>query len=240
MSVLLLSCIGGIVSAVSTSLGSLLVPLIERFKRLRTHKLSLDFALGVMLSASIFSLIGPQLLEGKELKLVYSGLISGILFIFLTHRTIEYFNRDQKFNPYQILLVAALIFHNLPEGMGAGASLAGLRLSDAIPVQIALSIQNVVEGFIFTMLMLALKVKLPWAVLLGMLSGIVEMSGAVMAGLILEKTLATLPFFLAFAGASMMTSVFMEFHEAHHAKREIKKLHIFFGLLTIPIVSLFF
>lgn len=240
MSILVLSCIGGLVSAVSTGLGAVFVPILMQFKTLGKHHTSLDFALGVMLSASIFSLIGPQLLEGKELNLVYSGLISGFLFILLTHRIIEYFNRDQKFNPYQILLVAALIFHNLPEGMGAGASLAGLKMIDAIPVQIALSIQNLVEGFILTILLRALGLSLPWAVFLGIVSGLVEMSGAVIAGVILENTISALPYFLAFAGASMMMSVFMEFHEAHHAKREIKKLHIFFGLLTIPIMSLFF
>ena len=237
MSVLLLSIIGGIISAVSTSLGSLMAPLFERFETLRKYHMSMDFALGVMLSAVAFSLVGPELIKGHSTTMVLMGLLIGTLFIWSTHHLISFFNRKQKFDSYKVLLIAALIFHNLPEGMGAGASLAGMQLEDAIPLQIAISIQNVAEGLLLTLLLQGLGMSLTASVIGGIISGLIEMSGAVVAGLVMQETMTYLPFFLSLAGGAMMTSVAMEINETYARGKKIGPKEFIGGLLVIPITN---
>jgi ZIP family zinc transporter len=236
MSVLLLSFIGGTVSAVSTSVGSLIAPFFQRFEKLCQYHMSMDFALGVMLSAAAFSLIGPEILKGKHLNWIFLGLVLGSAFIYLTHHLILHFNRSEV-NSHKILLVSALVFHNLPEGMGAGASLGGMSLDEAIPLQVALSIQNIAEGLLLTLLLQGLGLSLSQSVLGGIASGIVEMSGAIIAGLVLDQTLALLPFFLALAGGAMITSVGLEFSESISLGRGVKKSHFLSGLMVIPITN---
>lgn len=233
MSILVLATIGGVISAVSTSAGSLLAPLFSKFQGLRKIHMSMDFALGVMLSAVAFSLVGPEIMKGQHLSLVFSGIIAGGLFILSTHKIISYFNRNQKFNSYKILLIAALIFHNLPEGMGAGASLAGMSLQDAIPLQVAISIQNIAEGLLLTLLLQGLGMNLTTSVIGGIISGLIEMSGAVVAGLVMEQTVSLLPFFLSLAGGAMMMSVLMEMMEA----KKVQLSQFMGGLMVIPLTN---
>ena len=237
MSILVLSFIGGIISAVSTSIGSLLAPLFSKFETLRKYHMSMDFALGVMLSAVAFSLVGPELVKGHSIGMIFGGLLAGGLFILLTHKMISYFNREQKFNSYKTLLVAALIFHNLPEGMGAGASLAGMSLNEAIPLQVAISIQNVAEGLLLTMLLQGLGLSLTWSVLGGIISGLIEMSGAIAAGFLLQETTTLLPFLLSLAGGAMMMSVLLEMHESLSLGKYPKFKDFLGGMLVIPLTN---
>lgn len=213
-----------------------MTPLFSRFEKLRQYQMSMDFALGVMLSAAAFSLIGPEVMKGEHLNLVFSGLILGALFIYLTHLLISHFNQGSV-NSYKILLISALVFHNLPEGMGAGASLAGMKLEEAIPLQAAISIQNVAEGLLLTLLLRGLGLSLFQSVMGGIASGLVEMSGAIVAGLVLEKTLLLLPFFLSLAGGAMMSSVVLEFYEGMSMGRSFKKSQFLSGLMVIPITN---
>lgn len=239
MSILELAIIGGIASALSTSAGSLIAPIIHSTQKLRKYHLSMDFALGVMLSAVAFSLVGPELLKGEHLSLALSGLFLGIIFILMTHKVISHFTKESQ-KSSQYLLIAALIFHNLPEGMGAGASLAGMELSQAIPLQVAIAIQNVMEGLLLTLLLQNLGMSLFWSVMGGIASGLIEMSGAVSAGFILEQTKALLPFLLTFAGGAMMMSVLQELMESINLGRVLKVKHFVLGLLTIPVTNYLF
>jgi zinc transporter, ZIP family len=240
MSVLFLAFIGGIVSAVSTSTGSLIAPLFSKIEKIRKYHLSMDFALGVMLSAVAFSLVGPELLRADHLLLSLSGLAAGSLFILLTHKAISFLNREEKYNSQKVLLVAALIFHNLPEGMGAGASLAGMALNQAIPLQVAIALQNVMEGLLLTLLLQSLGLRLSYAVLGGIGSGVIEMLGAISAGLMLESTQALLPFLLTLAGGAMMMSVLLELRESFTHGKSLQRSHFITGLMIIPLTNMIF
>lgn len=237
MSVLFLATLGGIVSAVSTSAGSLLAPLFSKHERLRRYHMSMDFALGVMLSAVAFSLVGPELMKGQHLNMVFLGLILGSFFIWITHKAIDAFNTNFRMHSSNILLISALIFHNLPEGMGAGASLGGMTLNEAIPLQIAISIQNVVEGLLLVLLLKSLGLKLLFAVVGGIASGLIEMSGAVIAGFFMQETLSLLPFFLSLAGGAMMMSVVLEMVESYLQGRKLAPKQFIGGLMVIPITN---
>jgi zinc transporter ZupT len=239
MEVLTLAFVGGLISATTTSLGSFLAPLFTKIEKLRKCHLSMDFALGVMLSAVAFSLVGPDILKGTNLSFTFTGLLSGMMFIFITQKIISTF-QHKKVDAGKILLISALIFHNFPEGMGAGASLAGMSLEQAIPLQIAISIQNIAEGLLLTLLLQGMGLNLFWAVTGGIASGILEMSGALGAGFLLEQTQEYLPFLLSLAGGAMMMSVLLEVVESHSAGKKLQRSHFAWGLATIPISNIIF
>ncbi len=229
MSIFLLATIGGVISLVSTGLGSALAPLFEKWGPLKKYHLSMDFALGVMLSAVAFSLVGPEIVKGQQVGLSLAGLTLGSVFILIT----DAFMRK----PGKILLIATLILHNFPEGMGAGASLAGMSLHNAIPLQLALSIQNLMEGLLLTLLFQSLGMGLMSAVLLGVASGLVEMGGAMTAGLVLNTALNYVPFFLTLAGGAMMMSVLLEIRESISLKRGFSRSQFVTGLFVIPLMN---
>lgn len=237
MTVMTLAFIGGIISAVSTSAGSLVAPLFTKIEKLRKCHLSMDFALGVMLSAVAFSLVGPELIRGDHFMKVILGLMVGMTFIALTHKIISLVSHEHA-QSSKMLLIAALIFHNFPEGMGAGASLAGMELQQAIPIQVAISIQNVAEGLLLTLLLRSMGLTMFWAVVGGIASGILEMTGALSAGAMLQQTENLLPFLLSLAGGAMMMSVGLEVKESFNMGRGIERSQFLWGLVTIPLTNL--
>lgn len=239
MTLFSLAMIGGLLSAVSTSVGSFLTPLFTKFEKIRSYHISMDFALGVMLSAVAFSLVGPELVKGHSLISSFTGLGLGIIFIVFIHSIISKLSHNPE-NTSKYLLIGALIFHNFPEGMGAGASLAGMKLEAAIPIQVAISIQNVAEGLILSLLLKSMGMSMRNAIIGGILSGLIEMSGAISAGLILNQTLTLLPFLLSFAGGAMMMSVLQEMWEGFTQGRTLEKGQFIMGLITIPIFNLIF
>jgi len=230
MSVLILATIGGTVSFLSTSLGSVLTQVFTKTSSLKNLHMSMDFTLGVMLSAAAF-LIAPELASNISLSLM--GLTLGLVSIVLLHQYIHKHTHGKNKSSY--LLIAALIFHNFPEGMGAEASLAGMEWNTAISLQAAIAIQNVVEGMILTLLLMSLGVRTKWALIGGVVSGVVELGGGVIAGLVLHQTLLLLPFLLSLAGGAMMGSVALEIWET----KRLNPAQFIMGTAIIPIMNYF-
>ncbi|MFN7729153.1 MAG: ZIP family metal transporter [Bdellovibrio sp.] len=252
---LLLALIGGTISAVSTSAGAFLTPFFKKTEKIQRFRLSIDFAMGVMLSTVAFSLVGPELVgawsDRSRLSIVLTGLALGVLFIGWTHKATDYFQKKNSQNKVQkngpasstvssakVVLALALVFHNLPEGMGAGASLAGMELSQAIPLQVAIAIQNVAEGLLLALCFLSFGWSMSRSVLGSMGSGLVEFSGAAIAGVLMHQTVAWLPFLLSVAGGAMLMSVLLELFEARIEGRFFHKNQFALGLLLIPIMNL--
>lgn len=240
----LLAVIGGLVSFLSTSLGSLLIYISDKSKKMKPMQISIDFAAGVMLSAAAFSLIGPGLLKATiknsshELQATIAGLAVGFIFIGFINKVIHRLELTSKETVTEMVLALALIFHNFPEGMGSGASLAGLELSKAVTLQFALTAQNIIEGLLITAVLMGLGWKRSIAVVGGIFSGLIELTGAISAGLILEKTQSVLPFLLSLAGGAMLMSVMIELHEKFRSEKVIQKQEFTLGLLSIPIMNL--
>jgi ZIP family zinc transporter len=243
--ILQLALLGGLLSFVTTSFGAAITPFFSRTEKLQKMRLSIDFALGTMLSATAFSLVGPQVTQalGDQhlLLLVLGGFSGGVIFIGLTNRLIEGWSvrsGQSVAEPARLVLALALIFHNLPEGMGAGASLAGMELAAAIPVQAAIAIQNVAEGIILALCLRGFGWSWVAAVLGGVGSGLVEFSGAAVAGVALGFTLKTLPFFLSVAGGAMLMSVLIELKESLVQGRALRGRELLAGFLMIPLMNL--
>lgn len=243
--ILLLALIGGLVSLVSTSAGALLTPYFQRTEGIQKFRLSIDFAMGVMLSTVAFSLVGPEIVgawsDHTRLKVILFGFTAGVFFIGWTHKVTEHLQKRAKkptvLSSGKIVLALALIFHNWPEGMGAGASLAGMPLSQAIPLQVAIAIQNVAEGLLLAICFRSFGWSMGRSVLGSIGSGFVEFSGALVAGVLMHQTMSWLPFLLSVAGGAMLMSVVIELFEAKMEGRVIEKNQFALGLLLIPFMN---
>ncbi|NDE15298.1 hypothetical protein EBZ80_10250 [bacterium] len=240
--------LGGLNSLTSTSAGAFLTPWLSRSSSMEGLRASVDFALGVMLSAVAFSLIGPNLVDAFHnpalLMLVVGGFTTGVLFLVSGHALVEWSSRSLRLrnNPggtARLMFAAAIILHNFPEGMGAGSSMAGTRLSEALVLQVGLAIQNVAEGALLVLCFQSMGWSIRNAIIGSILSGVVEFFGAMTGGIALEWTMRALPFCLALAGGAMLTSVMMEYRERAREGFPVGAMRLLIGMASIPVLNFF-
>lgn len=188
----------------------------------RLQKTLLGFASGVMVAASVWSLLLPSMEMSTGGILPASiGFLAGIAFLLLIDEVTPHLHNGaaRAEGPRlrlsrTAMLALAVTIHNLPEGMAVGVVFAGesqgLTLSAALAVSIGIAIQNIPEGAIISMPMHA-EGNTRWrSFLIGSLSGVVEPLGSV-AILLLASTLGVaLPYLLAFAAGAMMYVVVEE------------------------------
>lgn len=194
------------------------------------QKTLLGFASGVMVAASVWSLLIPamDMSEGMgKLAFIPSavGFLFGIAFLLLMDKLIPHLhlNSDEPEGTKSSLkkttmLVLAVTLHNIPEGMAVGVVFAGLlaensgiTMAGAMALSIGIAIQNFPEGAIIS---LPLKSEggssRGKAFFLGMLSGIVEPAGAVLTIAMYRFIVPVLPYLLAFAAGAMIYVVVEE------------------------------
>ena len=180
------------------------------------------FAAGVMVAASVWSLLVPAMEQAAELGRwtflpAVIGFWLGILFLLALDRTIPHLhqNSSQPEGPHTRLkrttmLVLAVTLHNIPEGMAVGVVLAGwmagnsgITAAGTLALSLGIALQNFPEGAIISMPLQAEGMGKGRAFLYGVLSGIVE---PLAAGLILPA----LPYLLSFAAGAMIYVVVEE------------------------------
>jgi len=236
LSVLSLATLGGLISFLSTSVGSLLSLIPTRASRWHWFHFSIEFALGLMLSAVAFSLVVPAATQSLARPgfVFFSalGFIIGGSFIYALK-----VRNSKSFGSSHWLLALALLLHNLPEGMASGASLAGLRIQAAVPILASISIQNIPEGLLIVLCLRALGWSPTRSLLGGFASGLVELFGGVFAGFALAAAASALPVILMVAGGAMFTSVLLEIQENGAWQKLIRRPEFALGLLSIPILN---
>lgn len=240
-SVILLASLGGFISFLSTTIGAFLSLTSWRIPGFEKFKFSLDFALGLMLSAVAFSLVGPTALNSindpELLKINLFGFVSGGLLIYFLKKIVEYNQDEKQINPSQLLLTLALIIHNFPEGLASGAALAGLDIKSATPILTAITLQNIPEGLLMVFCLRAMGWSSQKAIWGGVASGFVEFIGGIASGLALGWTSQALPIILMFAGGAMFTSVIIELTEKSNPLKQLRKPEFAVGLLIIPLMN---
>lgn len=214
--------IGVLLPLAGTMLGSSFVFFMKKDIPDRLQKTLLGFASGVMVAASVWSLLLPSMEMSTGGILPASiGFLAGIAFLLLIDEVTPHLHNGaaRAEGPRSRLsrtamLALAVTIHNLPEGMAVGVVFAGksqgLTLSAALAVSIGIAIQNIPEGAIISMPMHA-EGNTRWrSFIIGSLSGVVEPLGSV-AILLLASTLGVaLPYLLAFAAGAMMYVVVEE------------------------------
>ena len=189
--------LGIVIPFLGTVLGSSLVFLLKDKLNSKVEKMLLGFASGVMIAASIWSLIIPSidLSEDKALPWLPAtiGFLLGVGFLLLLDTVIPHMHLNDN-EPEGIktkmkkqnLLMFAVTLHNIPEGMAVGIVLAAvangneqLTITGALALAIGIALQNLPEGAILSMPLKSEGVSKPKAFLMGALSGIFEPIAAI-------------------------------------------------------------
>ena len=221
--------IGLLIPLLGTMLGSSFVFLMKEEMSVRLQKSLLGFASGVMVAASVWSLLIPAM-EMEAHRGVWSvlpasvGFLLGIGFLLLIDELTPHLHigtdKPEGLRAHlsrTAMLALAVTIHNLPEGMAAGAVFAGadqgaanISLASAIAVSVGIAIQNIPEGAIISMPMRAAGNSRGKSFLIGTLSGVVEPIGALAVLLLASMLLPALPYLLAFAAGAMFYVVVEE------------------------------
>lgn len=214
--------LGILLPMAGTMLGSAFVFFMKKDIPDRLQKALLGFASGVMVAASVWSLLIPSIdMASESVVPAVVGFMAGILFLLLIDELTPHLHLgSQKAEGPRsklsrtAMLALAVTIHNLPEGMAVGVVFAGeeqgLTITAALAVAIGIAIQNIPEGAIISMPMHAEGNSRWRSFLIGSLSGVVEPLGSV-AIILLASVLGTaLPYLLAFAAGAMMYVVVEE------------------------------
>jgi ZIP family zinc transporter len=214
--------VGILLPLVGTMLGSSLVFFMRKNIPDRLQKTLLGFASGVMVAASVWSLLIPSIEMAQEQVFpAVIGFLAGIGFLLLLDELTPHLHLgSQKAEGPRsklsrtAMLALAVTIHNLPEGMAVGVVFAsenhGLTLSAALAVSIGIAIQNIPEGAIISMPMHAEGNSRWRSFLIGSLSGVVEPIGSIAILLLASVLGVALPYLLSFAAGAMMYVVVEE------------------------------
>ena len=205
-----------------TALGSAFVFFMRKDMSQPLQKLLLGFASGVMVAASVWSLLIPSMdMSGGSVVPSVLGLLLGFAFLLLIDYITPHIHADGEVEgPRSSLsrtakLALAVTSHNFPEGMAVGVAIAGAVTADfsmagALALSLGIAIQNVPEGAIISMPLRAAGNSRWRSFAIGSLSGIVEPIGGALVLLLASAITGIMPYLLAFAAGAMLYVVVEE------------------------------
>ncbi len=212
-----------------TAAGAACVFFLKKDLKTSIQRALSGFAAGVMVAASIWSLIVPAIEQcsdrGRWAFLpAFIGFWLGILFLLLLDEVIPHLHVgiDQVEGPKSrlnrtIMMVLAVTLHNIPEGMAVGVVYAGLvsgsaniTAGGALALALGIAIQNFPEGAIISMPLYAEGRSKPKSFVLGVLSGAVEPVFGALTVLITSLVVPAMPYLLSFAAGAMLYVVVEE------------------------------
>ena len=221
--------LGLIIPLLGTMLGSAFVFMMKGEMSDKLQKTLLGFASGVMVAASVWSLLIPAM-EMETTKGAWAvvpaavGFLLGIGFLLLIDVLTPHLHigtdKPEGLRSHlsrTAMLTLAVTIHNLPEGMAVGVVLAGadsgvtsISLASAVAVSLGIAIQNIPEGAIISMPMRAAGNSRWRSFVIGSLSGAIEPVGAIAVLLLASAVLPILPYLLSFAAGAMFYVVIEE------------------------------
>ena len=253
--------IGIMIPFVGTALGSACVFFLKHEMKPLLQKILLGFASGVMVAASVWSLLIPAMNMSEGMgRLAFIpaavGLLLGMAFLLLMDRVIPHLHlgSDEPEGAHSslsksMMLIFAVTLHNFPEGMAVGVAFAGMlegsagfTLAGAFALAIGIAIQNFPEGAIISMPLKGTGISRGKAFLYGAASGIVEPLGALLTIWLASYIEPVLPYLLAFAAGAMLYVVVEELipeaSEGEHSNIATVGFAIGFVLMMILDVAL--
>ena len=221
--------VGLLIPFLGTSIGSAMVFFMKDKINARIEKVLLGFAAGVMMSASVWSLLVPSIdmteAQGNVAWIPAAiGFLLGIIFLLILDSIIPHLHLKSK-KPEGLkaklknatMMVLAVTIHNIPEGMALGVTFAGalignqeITIAGALALSVGIAIQNFPEGAIVSMPLKGEGVSKGKAFLYGTLSGIVEPISAIITIFLINLVVPILPYLLAFAAGAMIYVVVEE------------------------------
>ena len=206
-------------TAVATGAGALPV-LLARTISARTQTAMLGFSAGVMLAASVFSLLLPAIdaataMTGSTIRgglLAAAALLLGATLLMLMDKIVPHEHEAQGTHGLHSsrairrvwLFVFAITLHNVPEGLAIGVAFGGESVSAGLPVALGIGLQNMPEGLAVALAMLTLKYSPMHAVLIALATGLVEPLGGLLGAGAMAISGSVLPWGLGFAAGAML------------------------------------
>ena len=255
-----------IVSAVllpflGTVLGAAGVFVMKDKMNRRLQRSLTGFAAGVMVAASIWSLIIPAMEQSEHMgKLAFLpafiGVWGGFLFLLMLDKLIPHLHMNSECPEgtacnlgKSTMMVLAVALHNLPEGMAVGVVVAGwlsgnesISAATALALSLGIALQNLPEGAIISMPLKSNGMKRGRAFGYGVLSGIVEPIGAVITILLAQYLVPVLPYLLSFSAGAMLYVVveelIPEMSEGEHSNIGTVFFAVGFSLMMVLDVAL--
>lgn len=222
--------IGLLIPLAGTTLGAATVFFIKKEMKPSLQKAMLGFASGVMIAASVWSLLIPSIdmaekSGGISWLPAVVGFLLGIGFLLALDTLIPHLHvnsaepegRTVCCVKKSSMLIFAVTLHNIPEGMAAGVVFAGflngnssVSFAGALALAVGIAIQNFPEGTVITLPLVGTGITKRRAFAYGFLSGVVEPVGAVLTILLTSLITSILPYILAFAAGAMIYVVVEE------------------------------
>lgn len=253
--------LGVFIPLIGTSLGSACVFFLKGEISDKLQKVLLGFAAGVMVAASVWSLLIPAMDMSADMgKFSFVpaliGFLLGMGFLLLMDSVIPHMHVGSEESEgtksklqKTTMLILAVAIHNFPEGAACGAIFAGVltgetnvTMAGAIALSIGIAIQNIPEGAIISMPLRSHGVSKGKSFLYGILSGVVEPIGAILAIMLASLITPVLPYMLAFAAGAMMYVVVEELipetSEGAHSNLGTIAFAIGFSLMMVLDVAL--
>ena len=221
--------LGLLIPFLGTTLGAATVFLMKNKMNATVEKLLLGFSSGVMIAASVWSLLMPSIGMAESQNIISwipasVGFLLGILFLLVLDSIVPHLHLHSD-KPEGMkakikkttMLVFAVTLHNIPEGMAVGVTFAGalienagITMAGAFALAIGIAIQNFPEGAIISMPLKSEGTSKFKAFIYGTLSGIVEPIGAIITILLTNAVVPILPYLLSFAAGAMIYVVVEE------------------------------
>ena len=255
---------GLMIPFIGTAAGAGCVFFLKKELKATVQRALAGFAAGVMVAASIWSLIVPAIEQSEDKGRLaflpaFIGFWCGILFLLLLDHVIPHIHRsieraDQTEGPKSRLtrtamLVLAVTLHNIPEGMAVGVVYAGfaggssgITAGAALALAIGIAIQNFPEGAIISMPLYAEGKNKPKSFILGVLSGAVEPVFGGLTVILAAFIVPAMPYLLSFAAGAMLYVVveelIPEMSEGEHSDIGVIAFSVGFSLMMALDVAL--
>lgn len=220
---------GLLIPFIGTTAGSACVFFLRNELKIGVQRALTGFAAGVMVAASIWSLIVPAIDQSSDMGNMaflpaFIGFWFGILFLLFLDHVIPHLHLgiEQAEGPKSqltrtVMLVLAVTLHNIPEGMAVGVVYAGLlngsgniTAGAALALALGIAIQNFPEGAIISMPLYAEGKSKPKSFILGTLSGAVEPVFGALTVIVAGLVVPVMPYLLSFAAGAMLYVVVEE------------------------------
>ena len=213
---------GILIPFLGTSLGAACVFFMRRALGDLVQRSLAGFAAGVMVAASVWSLLIPAIEQSEKLGRfaffpAFAGFWFGVLFLLALDVGSEEAEGPKSRLGRTTMMVLAVTLHNIPEGMAVGVMYAGflagsaqITAASALALSLGIAIQNFPEGAIISMPLRAEGESKGRAFAGGVLSGVVEPIGAVVTILAAQLVIPALPYLLSFAAGAMLYVVVEE------------------------------
>ena len=253
--------IGLLIPFLGTSLGSACVLFMKKDLSDKVQRSLTGFAAGVMVAASIWSLLIPAIEQSSNMGNLsfipaFIGFWLGVLFLFILDKLVPHIHAksdEQEGVKSKLhrstMMVLAVTLHNIPEGMAVGVMFAGflagssqITVTAALTLSLGIAIQNFPEGAIIS-LPLKAEGESKWKSFLGgVLSGVVEPIGAIITLLLAQLIIPALPYLLSFAAGAMIYVVveelIPEMSQGHHSNIGTLFFAVGFSIMMVLDVAL--